>query len=163
MNDHDNAIPIDWAQQPEAARLRGVADGELPDHDAVSEDQRARVAFERTLRERVTSVMGTASAPAGLHDRLTAAIAEENNAAEHARRAAQLNAPSETENTAPIRRTSPSFWAGGGRRWVGVAAALVLTATVFVISQQTGSGPESPPLSRIAASVVAEHLSLIHI
>jgi len=154
MNDHDHTNPIDWTRQPGADRLRGVADGELAQSETASSDDRARVAFERTLRERVAETMGAVTAPAGLREQLAAALAEETGRAEHADRTARDNTP--PVSTDPIRRTTTSFWAGGGRRWLGIAAAVALTATVFIISQKP-SGPDITPLSQVAASVVAEH------
>lgn len=112
-----------------AGLIRAGADGEL-----TAEEQRAleahlranptdgaRVEFERELRSAVKRTMGASfRAPAGLRDRVAAAIAADDPADD--------SGEAETRHVETIaeRTRERSFWAGAGRRVLAAAAVIVL-------------------------------------
>jgi len=150
MNGMDMSGHVDWDSAPDAVKLRAAADGELPaEHEAALRaslgDGRVSggVAFERALRDRVGSVMTESSAPEGLRERLRSAMAADDDAGGEG---------------VVISRRDRSFWSGGGPL-LGLAAALALAATVWVLAPS--GGPAGTPfdgvLAQAAAGLVEEH------
>jgi len=152
MNGMSMTDGVDWDGVPVASLLRAAADGELPAEAeaslrATAGDGRVdRVAsFERSLRERVGTTMRESSAPAGLRDRLRAAMESER-------------VITGEEPAGVIPRRDRSFWSGGGPL-IGLAAAVALAAVVWVLAP--GGRPSGSPidgmLAQAAAGLAAEH------
>ncbi len=140
-----------------AVRLRMAADGELDGallesletHLERSLEDRARIQFERELREAVGRVMVGANAPDALRARVSQ-IAEASRDADSAPALFQEAAPQDSRDEAPApERMAPltrrtSFWTR--REFVGglAAAAVLALASVFVVRM---AGITSVPLN----------------
>ena len=143
MNDDTSRNPIDWSNEPDAARLRGIADGECSDTASDAD----RVRFEQTLRERVCSCMGSCDVPADLRGRITSAMAEDS--------AADLGTGADD----PLVRRDQSFWRGG-KQWIGLAAVMALVVTAFVLTRSNTPPANSAAdliFAQVAESVSDEH------
>lgn len=135
-----------------AELLRLAADGELDAQGRAELDARlaahggadaARIAFERSLRGAVGRVMSEpARAPEALRARIEGVIA-----AEHAAEEAAAGGP------IPI-------WAHA-RRWMAVAAALLLVGATVLIAVRTGA-PEGPALGDRARVQLASFMTREH-
>ncbi|MEO0715374.1 MAG: hypothetical protein AAFY58_00135 [Planctomycetota bacterium] len=114
------------APQSDAERVRRAADGEL---DAAHElEGDPRIASERDLRSAVGRVMSDVAVPAGLAERVAAAIDRETLAAQPAPDAADPNV---------IVRSNRSFWtAPKVAGLVALAAAVVLSLSAVVLLQR---------------------------
>ncbi len=158
-NDRPEDRAIDWARQPVAARLRALADDELPPAEAtdlrneLDAEAIARAdAFERRLRERCAACMSDAQTPADLRDRVVSALRAEESGAH-----GSGDAPSvEPMPATVISRTDRSFWAGG-RAMLGVAAAVALAAVVWVMAPTASTGDPSVLLQQAALRAASEH------
>ena len=162
---------IDWSRQPVAARLRALADDELPPSEAadlrneLDAEAIARAdSFERALRRSCAGCMSEGAAPAGLRERITASLEAACNQSETEEPAS----PEPQESDAPpivISRTDRSFWTQG-RAFMGVAAAVALAAVVWVLAP-SGTTPSAPTdqFSGDAATLLAtatQHVSSEH-
>lgn len=112
----------------DAALVRAAADGEVTAADQrrldglldSNPDWSSRMEFERSLREATGRVMGAVSTPAGLADRVRAAIRADDELADS------------IEALSPETR-KPSFWTR--RTWMSVAAVFVLGLSAALILQ----------------------------
>jgi len=120
-----------------ASRLRAAADAEIPEPEGLGDADRTRLAFERELKESVARVMREpAAAPPGLRDSVSQILASGISAA-----ASDVR----TSNEAPVGRghaahnglgsSDRSFWSGGPRMWMSLAAALLLVASAALLLQ----------------------------
>lgn len=161
---------IDWSRQPVSARLRALADNELPPEQArdlrneVDAEAIARAdSFERALRRSCAACMSEGAAPAGLRERVLEAMQAEDAAADHdaAPVAAPGAAPVATEpapvaDDAPpavISRTERSFWTQG-RAFMSLAAAIAIAAVVW-IAVPSGSPTPSEPAGETVTALLA--------
>ncbi|MEO0631780.1 MAG: hypothetical protein AAFY46_13810 [Planctomycetota bacterium] len=154
MSDDRHSITGDL---PLAALVRLAADGEI----SAEQERRLEVELERDsdLARRIEAEQLMRSslerafaegpaAPAGLRDRVAAAMASVELDADDA------DVPTQMASMTRDR----SFWAGPAARVLAAAAALTLVATVFVVSRG-GAGPDSPLGNRTRAVqfVASEH------
>jgi|GEM_PF-2427634 len=141
---------IDFLQLDRETQIRCVADGELPvpQATAMAQDESAQrgVAFERTLRTRVASVMSGGAAPSELRAAVEAMFATE--------------APESQGEDLPVRQPvtvgpaatrTHAFWSRRNVLTTLAAAAVVgLVATVGVFVRNA-----TAPVPRIAATLVS--------
>jgi len=168
---------IDWSRQPVSARLRALADDELPPDEArdlrneLDAEAIARAdSFERALRRSCSECMSEGPAPAGLRERVLEALKGEEIAANQAQAQAQASAvasaatePTDDAPPAVISRTDRSFWTQG-RAFMGLAAAVAIAAVVWVVVPSGSSNP-APPASDAASALLAsaaEHVREEH-
>ena len=164
---------IDWSRQPVAARLRALADDELPPAEAadlrneLDAEAIARAdSFERALRRSCASCMSEGAAPAGLRDLVLASLAAATES--ESEDAASQPAPHPTTTTADapeappvvISRTDRSFWTQG-RAFMGLAAAVALAAVVWVVIPSGSPAPPAGDPSTLLATA-AQHVSKEH-
>ncbi|CAL1164677.1 unnamed protein product [Cladocopium goreaui] len=152
-----NDRAIDWSREPVVARLRALADDELPpDHasdlrNEVDAETIARAdSFERALRRGCAACMGDAAAPAGLRERVLGAMRADGSDAAAASEAGEAT-------PAVISRTDRSFWTQG-RALLGVAAAIAIAAVVWVLAP--GGADSDDPAALFATA--ARHISGEH-
>lgn len=133
------------AEEALSVRLRMAADGELGEaerealeaHLARSLEDRARIQFERELRESVGRVMGGVRAPDALRARVSEIMAAAREGVAGLEDEAYAEPEAAREAPAPVRLAPAtrrrSFWSR--RQTLGAlaaAAAVLLTASVFV-------------------------------
>ncbi len=153
-------FPGGFAGSPDdrAAAIRAAADGELTDEQVASlGDAGAQISFERRLREATGRVMGAATAPAGLRERI---LSDSGSSAAAATGAAEEDeALAEALENRAIQTRSPAFWGSG--RMVGAVAAAMLLAVIGGFLWQSGGrdgtggspGSESPMIAGLAPSL----------
>ncbi|GAB4554933.1 MAG: hypothetical protein Tsb0013_17630 [Phycisphaerales bacterium] len=128
---------IDPSQLNDAARLRALADGEIPRERAGEVDDR-RLAFESALKDSVARVMGEdVRAPEALRASVAAMFA-----AEHATEHATEDVP-DVLVAAGVDTTDRSFWSGGAGRWLPIAAVLALVITLVGVGASSFLTPQT--------------------
>ncbi|MEN1706532.1 MAG: hypothetical protein AAFR76_01290 [Planctomycetota bacterium] len=156
MSDDRHSINGDL---PLAALVRLAADGEISaeqerrlESELEQNPELARqIEAEQLLRSSLERAFSDGqAAPAGLRDRVAAAMAS-----------VELNSEQSDDADVPTRMATMtrdrSFWAGPAARVLAAAAALTLVATVFVVSR---GGVSSEPISnrtRAVQFVASEH------
>ncbi len=161
---------MDFSRVPAASLLRAAADGELDaegearlgEHLSSHPGAERGIAFDAGLRGACGRAMSGVSAPAGLADRVRAAV----------ERDARIQADEDAAYASGIAARSSetrerSFWqTGTGRAVAGLAAVLVLAvAGVYLSSSLSGGGNGSIPIAqeenpyrvRLAQFVADEH------
>lgn len=122
----DDQLP---APRSEAERVRRAADGELDGHGLEGDP---RVAAERELRSAVGRVMADVPVPAGLADRVSAAIERETLAAQPGH-----DADADAADVHVIARRDRSFWTGPKLAGLAaLAAAVILSLSAVVLLQR---------------------------
>lgn len=167
MSDHTSPNPqrdpndraIDWSRLPVSARLRALADDELPPDAAVdlrmetdAESIARADAFERRLRERCAACMSGVAAPEGLREQILGAMREEDELAPGAE-PAPAEAPPAHE---VIARTERSFWSQS-RALLGLAAVIALALSIWVLAPAPQGDEPSAVLTQAAQHVSSEH------
>lgn len=171
MTDHTSPNPdrgmndrsIDWSRQPVAARLRALADDELPPDAAVdlrveadAESIARADTFERRLRERCADCMKGDAAPQDLRERVLEAMRRDGEEATVAQETTPPHVQDDNETPAVYARTDRSFWSQG-RALVGIAAVLALVAGVWIFAP-SAQGPEpGATLAQATQHISSEH------
>ncbi|MEL6499145.1 MAG: hypothetical protein AAF937_03290 [Planctomycetota bacterium] len=156
MSDDRNSINGDL---PLAALIRLAADGEISaeqERRLETEVERdpglaRQIEAEQLLRSSLERAFSDGpAAPAGLRDRVASAMASVELSGQESDDA---DVPTQL---APITRDR-SFWAGPAARVLAAAAALLLVATVFVVSRGGVSNEPFSNRSRAVQFVASEH------
>ncbi|MEM1166657.1 MAG: hypothetical protein AAGI30_10255 [Planctomycetota bacterium] len=149
--------PTDGSVEPRtsAEALRAFADGEFGTPPPEVEQTDERVRFERSLRESVGRVMGPVGAPAGLRERLVAAMAAEHDASADGFDHSHEDAPAAVES--PLGDTrSRSFWTGI-RGISAIAATLLIAGTVVVLGFRSAATVDHDMLAGVVSIATGEH------
>lgn len=139
--------------------LRAAADDQLsPEqadalaaHLSAHPEDSARIEYEQQLCRACGRVMGDVQTPAGLRDRINAAIAADAEAHDDA-------LADRLEQQAELTRDR-SFWSGVRGQLIAAAAVVVLAVALVVMIQSMRSGPApgAPSFVQIAGFVAKEH------
>jgi hypothetical protein len=140
-----------------AVLLRAAADDQLsPEqadalaaHLAVHPEDAARIECEQQLCRACGRVMGNVQTPAGLRDRIAAAVAADAEAHDDA-------LADRLEQQAELTRDR-SFWSGVRGQLIAAAAVLVLAVALVVMIQSMRPAPGVPSFVQIASFVAKEH------
>jgi hypothetical protein len=141
-HDGRDAGVVDPSTLSPAARVRAIADEEVAVPSSLTDAEAGQVAFERSLREHVARAMHEpSSAPPALHDRVASILAAgAASAGEDAAGKGDAASPPEIRTLGSSDR---SFWSGGPRLWMSIAAAVLLVASAGVLFNVVGL-PEQP-------------------